>query len=89
MAPGTTIDVENLSFPDSSRGLPFEDLDFSQTYKVLKERVLEEYSTKYVTHLLRKTSGNVSLAAQISGIKRQSLQKIINRYKIDAQKFRT
>jgi DNA-binding NtrC family response regulator len=89
MAPGPMIDVENLPFPDSPRSFPVEEVDFSESYKVLKDRILEEYSTKYVTHLLKKTSGNVTLAAQISGIKRQSLQKIINRYKIDTKKFRT
>jgi len=89
MAPGPTIDVENLPFHEPTGSFPVEDLDFSQPYKVLKDRILEEYSTKYFTHLLNKTSGNVSLAAQISGIKRQSLQKIITRYKINTKKFRT
>ncbi len=89
MAPGPTIEVENLPFPEPPRSFPVVDLDFSQPYKVLKDRVLEEYSTRYFTHLLKKTSGNVTHAAQISGIKRQSLQKIITRYKIDPKRFRS
>lgn len=39
--------------------------------------------------LLGSTGGNVSAAAQLSGMKRQSLQKIIKRYGIDVQRLRS
>jgi DNA-binding protein Fis len=55
---------------------------------VVKDQVLEQFTTAYVNRLLEKTRGNVSLAAERSGIKRQSLQKILKRYRIDPEKFR-
>jgi DNA-binding protein Fis len=41
-----------------------------------------------VDRLLAHTAGNVSLAAEISGIKRQSLQKNFNRYQIRPDQYR-
>ena len=62
--------------------------DTDLPYKVVKDQVLEQFTTAYVTRLLEKTHGNVSLAAERSGIKRQSLQKILKRYQIDPERFR-
>ncbi|MBL0715157.1 MAG: sigma-54-dependent Fis family transcriptional regulator [Desulfosarcina sp.] len=62
--------------------------DSDLPYKVVKDQILEQFTTAYVTRLLEKTSGNVSLAAERSGIKRQSLQKILKRYRIDPEQFR-
>jgi DNA-binding NtrC family response regulator len=64
-------------------------MDFNKSYKDLKEQALSDFTTRYTTGLLKKTMGNVSRAAQISGIKRQSLQKILRRYHIDPEIFRT
>ncbi len=63
-------------------------MDFNKPYKTLKEKTLASFTTHYVTGLLKQTSGNVSQAAQISGIKRQSLQKILRRYHINPDTFR-
>ena len=87
-AQGDVIDTKDLPFNKNPGSFAVDDLDISQPYKLLKERMIEEFSKKYVTNLLKKTSGNISLAARKSGICRQSLQKIINRYKIVAEKFR-
>ena len=57
-------------------------------YKPLKDRALEAFTIQYLNRLLEHTHGNVSAAAQISCIKRQSLQKIIRRYGVDVEKFR-
>ena len=70
--------------PCEEFGLP----DMSVPYKPLKEQLLEQFTTAYVTRLLERTGGNVSLAAQQSRIKRQSLQKILKRYGIDPAQFR-
>lgn len=63
-------------------------MDFHQSYKSLKEKVLNAFTTRYVTGLLKETTGNVSRAAKVSGIKRQSLQKILKRHRIDPDEFR-
>ena len=72
--------------PVDSTASPAPDMDLP--YKVIKDQVLEQFTTAYVTRLLERTHGNVSLAAERSGIKRQSLQKILKRYQIDPEQFR-
>jgi len=62
--------------------------DIAQPYKGIKENVIKGFTISYLHRLLEHTSGNITLAAQISGIKRQSLQKIIKRYKISVESFR-
>lgn len=64
-------------------------VDLERPYLELKDRTIEAFTRDYLHQLLGKTRGNVSAAAQISGMKRQSLQKIIKRYGIDVQRLRT
>ena len=62
--------------------------DLAKPYQDLKERAVEAFTLDYLNQLLQQTGGNVSLAAQISGMRRQSLQKIIKRYGIEVEDFR-
>jgi len=87
-AQGDVIDIKDLPFNENPKSFPVDGVDISEPYKLLKDRVLEEFTTGYVNRLLKETCGNISLAARKSGIKRQSLQKIISRYKIDMEKYR-
>ncbi|NJB69251.1 DNA-binding NtrC family response regulator [Desulfobaculum xiamenense] len=57
-------------------------------YKDAKSRVMDEFTRNYVTELLRKTAGNISEAARVSGLERVSLQKILRRLDIDAERYR-
>ncbi len=89
MTPGSVIDTDSFQnwAPAERPASPAPDTDLP--YKVVKDQVLEQFTTAYVTRLLEKTHGNVSLAAERSGIKRQSLQKILKRYGIDPEQFRS
>ncbi|MFH1156142.1 MAG: sigma-54 dependent transcriptional regulator [Pseudomonadota bacterium] len=53
-----------------------------------KNQLIERFTKTYLHQLFIQTRGNVSLSAQISGIQRQSLQKIINRYNITVDEYR-
>ncbi len=64
------------------------EMDLVKPYQELKERVVEAFTREYLNHLLKQTNGNVSAAAQIGGMKRQSLQKIIKRYNLAVDSFR-
>lgn len=57
-------------------------------YKESKEKMIDDFTVEYIETLLGKTSGNISHAAEISGLSRVALQKIVKRYKIEADKFR-
>ena len=88
MAPQAEIGVELLPGEASPHDICKGAVDLSRPYKALKEEVLAQFTTTYVVKLLAQTQGNVSLAAQVSGIQRQSLQKIFKRYAISPDDFR-
>lgn len=62
--------------------------DDFEPYKDAKERAIAEFTRGYVVDLLDATAGNVSKAAQFSGLTRAALQKIMRRYDILSQDFR-
>lgn len=57
-------------------------------YKEAKEELLRRFMSQYVVRLLQDTGGNVSRAAEISGLTRAALQKIMRRTAIQANSFR-
>ncbi len=57
-------------------------------YREARKKVLAEFNIEYISNLLRKTEGNVSLAAQAAGIERQSVQQIMRKYGIASAPFR-
>jgi DNA-binding NtrC family response regulator len=61
---------------------------FGMDYRTAREKIIGDFTRGYVRYLLRKTSGNVTHAARLAGIERQSLQHLIRRYDIDASEFR-
>jgi len=60
-----------------------------QPYRILKQNVVDAFTVDYLKALLKETKGNISSAARISGIKRQSLQKIIKRYRLSSSSYRS
>jgi DNA-binding NtrC family response regulator len=78
------LESENVS-PDPESA---QDIDLSLSYRQLKEQALATFTRSYLEKLLTRHRGNVSLAARHSGIKRQSLQKIIRRHGVDPERFR-
>ena len=60
----------------------------SKPYNIAKSSILEDFSTKYLINALKKTGGNVSRAAQLSGLERQSFQRLLRRYNISAEEYR-
>lgn len=57
-------------------------------YNIAKKINDELFTKKYLKNLLTVTKGNISQAAKLANIERQSLQKILKKYGIDASEFR-
>jgi len=53
--------------------------DVIEPYRLEKERINTRFTSAYVSDLLKKTGGNVTRAAELSGLGRASLQKIMRR----------
>ncbi len=57
-------------------------------YRGARKKVLAVFNNEYISNLLRRTEGNVSLAAQAAGVERQSLQQVMRKYGISSAQFR-
>ncbi|WP_212636825.1 helix-turn-helix domain-containing protein [Desulfacinum hydrothermale] len=49
---------------------------------------MEKFTVRYVRDVLERTEGNVSRAAEMSGLTRAALQKIMRRYGIRSEDYR-
>ncbi len=94
--PHPTITVDDLHFVENpprpvGNAVVSEDFELNgnfEAYKEAKERVLGGFTKNYIAALLRKTAGNVSQGAEISGISRVALQKIMKRQDISGADYR-
>ncbi len=57
-------------------------------YNLAKQRLVEEFSAAYLAEALQQNSGNVTAAAQASGMNRQAFQKLLHRFGLAADAFR-
>jgi DNA-binding NtrC family response regulator len=71
----------------SSSGIYLSDGPIAE-YKIVKEEAVQRFTNEYIQRLLRETGGNVSKGAEISGLSRTALQKIIRKFGINAADFR-
>ncbi len=83
-----TIEPEHISIEETEEFGSDINVDLEGSYKQQKEKIIEQFTREYVCHLLKKNQGNISVSAKASGITRQSLQKIIHRYKINVIDYR-
>ncbi len=60
----------------------------SLPYCEAREKMLADFTRDYFAALLRQTDGNVSRAAELAGVHRSALQKILRRFDIDAGRYR-
>ncbi len=90
LTPDTLIEERHIAVDTTfKRAEPPAKIDLSVPYQQLKERAIEQFTRTYLEELLIRSRGNISLAARYSGMKRQSLQKIIRRCGISPERFRT
>lgn len=64
------------------------DQEHIKPYKEVKNNLVESFAHNYMRDLLRKTGGNISEAARLSGLERVSLQKILRRLGLSGADFR-
>ncbi|MCD6387773.1 MAG: sigma-54-dependent Fis family transcriptional regulator [Desulfobulbaceae bacterium] len=61
---------------------------FDMSYSGAKNEVLKQFTTRYLTEILKKNKGNVTISAKQSGLERQSFQRIMRRYNIISADFK-
>jgi len=58
------------------------------TFRVAKARMIEKFERAYVSELLARAGGNVSLAARLAGKERSRLGRLVRKYRLSANEFR-
>lgn len=86
--PDKEINLSHLNTKAHPEKPDVDKMNLEKPYQELKERAVEAFTRDYLNQLFHRTKGNVSAAAQIGGMKRQSLQKIIKRYGLDVDSYR-
>jgi len=71
--------LDNQPGGDPSVDPEMESSDLVETYKQAKDRLVNRFTHDYIKNLLAKTGGNITKAAELSGLGRASLWKIMNR----------
>ncbi len=80
LAPGKEITPEDLRV-SVLEGRDFEaETTFLNSYHKARKEALDRFAREYLKKLLRSTGGNISQAARLAGLKRQSLQRMLRRY---------
>jgi len=71
--------------PDAAERPPLTGIAFREA----KAHAIAEFEREYVRELLSRTGGNVSLAARLAGKERSRLNRLLRKYRISAQEFKT
>ena len=76
------IQVKDLPIPISNSRNKIDSKFLNISYKDAKEQVLENFEVEYLTYHLKKNEGNISRTAELCGIDRRTIHRLINEYNI-------
>jgi DNA-binding NtrC family response regulator len=77
------LDTEEPSF------YPEADADMGKlSFKEAKDRMISRFHNLYIMSLLRESGGNISKAAEMAGIQRQYLHRLMKEAGIEAEQFK-
>lgn len=85
-----TLKVKDL-FLESDQGPCFPDMPgdlFHLSFREAKEKMIQMFHAQYIQGLLRESGGNISKAADMAGIQRQYLHRLMKEADISAEEFR-
>ena len=75
---------EGISNPEGDDQATTAHYDLDLPFKEAKEHLIEDFERHYIVEVLRNFDGNISRAAEHSGIDRRSLHRLLAKYHIDA-----
>ncbi|MFZ7128230.1 MAG: sigma-54-dependent transcriptional regulator [Desulfobacterales bacterium] len=85
-----TLTLEDLSLETEEDSIISDDLpDLGQMdFREAKDRMIQAFHSRYIQILLKESGGNISRAADIAGIQRQYLHRLMKETGIDAEEFK-
>lgn len=93
MATGEMITADDLFAGNSTKEEPSLSIAddpsiFNLPFKEAKEKIIDEFQSRYLIKLLEKHGGNISQTARECGLKRQYIYKLLKRVKINPQSLK-
>ena len=82
-------DKNELEFESDDDTEPEVNIRSDMTFRDAKAKMVQNFEKDYLKKLLRKTEGNVSEAARISGKERREVGKMLKKYNLDRAQFAT
>ncbi len=76
------IRVKDLPIPISNVRNKIDSKFLNRSYKDAKDQILENFEVEYLTYHLKKNKGNISRTAELCGIDRRTIHRLINQYNI-------
>ena len=76
------IESKDLPLPISDNNLGVCDDYIDLSYKDAKNRLMEIFEEKYLTHNLKKNNGNISRTAELCGMDRRTIHRILKDFNI-------
>ncbi len=76
------VERNDLPIPASFEESEADSSILNPPYKEAKEKTLEKFEIEYLTYHLKKNKGNISRTAEVCGLDRRSIHRLINKYNI-------
>jgi len=76
------ITDSEIPLPTAKQEKMIDDLAIDDSYKDAKDKILERFEREYLTYHLKKNQGNISRTAEICGIDRRTIHRLISKYNI-------
>lgn len=85
---GDVLTLQDLPLNESGPKPTYDTPVSSLNMREAKQAAIRQFEEQFVRQLLSMTGGNVTRAAKISGIERQSFQRIMRRYNLHSGDFK-
>ena len=76
------VERQDLPIPVSGDESNNDRAVLNPPYKEAKEKTIEKFEVEYLTHHLKMNKGNITRTAEVCGLDRRSIHRLINKYNI-------
>jgi DNA-binding NtrC family response regulator len=82
LSSGDIISDTEIPLPTAKKENIIDEMILDESYKNAKDKVLEKFELEYLTYHLKKNQGNISKTADLCGIDRRTVHRLITKYNI-------
>lgn len=82
------LNVEGIVHPDTENAAPPIEINFDYDFKTFRENAVLEAERSYMEKLMEHTTGDVRQAADIAGMTREALYRVMSRCGVSPKQFR-